>query len=96
VGSYALTLYFAETFFDPLALSLLCRGPGCRVFDVSCNGTTLLRDFDIYQAEGGAFQPVVRRFTGLQPNGQGKLMISFSSSVNYAEVRALEVVDETP
>ncbi len=96
VGSYSLTLYFAETFFDPLAASLLCRGPGCRVFDVSCNGTALLRDFDIYQAGGGAFRPVVQKFNGLRPNGQGKLMISFSPSVNYAEVRALEVVDETP
>lgn len=94
-GSYTLTLYFAETFFDPLA-PLICRGSGCRVFDVSCNGTTLLRDFDISEAGGGAFRPVVRKFTGLRPNAQGKLMISFSSSVNYAEVRAIEVVDEAP
>ena len=95
-GSYALTLYFSETFFNPLAPSLLCRGSGCRVFDVSCNGTALLRDFDIYQAGGGAFRLVVRRFSGLRPNGQGQLLVSFSSSINYAEVRALEVVDETP
>jgi hypothetical protein len=95
-GSYTLTLYFAETLFSPLAPSLFCRGPGCRVFDVSCNGTALLRDFDIYQAAGGAFRPVVRRFSGLRPNGQGKLLVSFSSSTNYAEVRALEVIDEAP
>jgi hypothetical protein len=95
-GSYTLTLYFAEMLFSPLAPSLFCRGPGCRVFDVSCNGTTLLRDFDVYQAAGGAFRPVVRKFSGLRPNGQGKLLVSFSSSVNYAEVRALEVVDEAP
>ena len=95
-GSYTLTLYFVETLFSPLAPSLFCRGPGCRVFDVSCNGTTLLRDFDIYQAAGGAFRPVVRKFSGLRPNGQGKLLVSFSSSTNYAEVRALEVIDEAP
>lgn len=95
VGSYALNLYFAETFFNPLA-PLVCRGSGCRVFDVSYNGTTLLRDFDIAKEGGGAFRPVVRRFTGLQPNAQGKLVISFSSSVNYAEVRAIEVVNEAP
>ena len=95
-GSYALTLYFAETFFHPLAPGVLCRGPGCRVFDVSCNGAALLRDFDIYKAGGNAYRPVVRRFTGLHPNGQGKLTISFSPSVDKAEVRALEVVDETP
>jgi hypothetical protein len=95
-GSYTLTLYFAETIFGPLAPSLFCRGPKCRVFDVSCNGSPLLRDFDIYEAAGGAFRPVIRKFSGLRPNGQGKLLVSFSSSVNYAEVRALEVVDEAP
>ena len=42
----------------------------------------------------GAFRPVVREFHGLHPNGQGKLLISFSPKVNYAEVRAIEVIDE--
>jgi hypothetical protein len=37
---------------------------------------------------------VVREFHGLRPNGQGKLLISFSSRVNYAEIRAIEVIDE--
>jgi hypothetical protein len=53
----------------------------------------LLQDFDVFQA-GGAFRPVVREFHGLHPNGQGKLLLSFSPRVNYAEVRAIEVVDE--
>jgi hypothetical protein len=55
-----------------------------------------LHDFDVFRAAGGAFRPVVRSFHGLRPNGQGKLLVSFTSSVNYAEVRALEVVDEAP
>jgi hypothetical protein len=54
----------------------------------------LLQDFDIVQAGNGAFQPVVREFHGLRPNGQGKLLVSFSSKVNYAEIRAIEVIDE--
>ena len=95
-GSYTLTLYFAETKFSPLAPSSLCRGPGCRVFDVTCNGVNLLHDFDVFEAGGGAFRPVVRSFHGLRPNGQGKLLVSFSPSINYAEVRAIEVVDEAP
>jgi hypothetical protein len=95
-GSYTLTLYFAETMFTPLAPSTICRGPGCRVFDVTCNGVNLLHDFDVFQTAGGAFRPVVRNFHGLHPNGQGKLLVSFSPSINYAEVRAIEVVDETP
>jgi hypothetical protein len=93
-GSYTVKLHFAETFFNPSAPALLCHGTGCRVFDVTCNGVALLRDFDILQAAGGAFRPVVRAFHGLHPNGQGKLLLSFSPSVNYAEVRAIEVLDE--
>jgi hypothetical protein len=37
---------------------------------------------------------VVREFHGLHPNGQGKLLLTFSPMVNYAEVRAIEVIDE--
>jgi hypothetical protein len=54
----------------------------------------LLHDFDIIQAAPGAFQPMVREFHNLRPNGQGKLLISFSPRANYAEVRAIEVLDE--
>jgi hypothetical protein len=54
----------------------------------------LLPDFDIFQAAPGAFRPVVREFHGLRPNGQGKLLLYFAPKVNYAEVRAVEVIDE--
>lgn len=93
-GSYTLKLHFLESFFSPLIPDAYCHGVGCRVFDVTCNGVLLLQDFDITQAAGGAFRPVVREFHGLHPNGQGKLLISFSPKVNYAEVRAIEVIDE--
>jgi hypothetical protein len=92
-GSYTLRLYFMESFFGPGIRLANCHGVGCRVFDVACNGISLLQDFDIFQA-GGGFNPVVREFHGLHPNGQGKLLISFSPKVNYAEVRAIEVLDE--
>ncbi len=93
-GSYTVKLHFLESYFNPLIPNASCQGVGCRVFDVSCNGVMLLQDFDIVQAAGGAFKSVVREFHGLHPNGQGKLLISFSSKVNYAEVRAIEVTDE--
>ena len=95
-GVYSLTLYFTEAMFVPSAASTICRGPGCRVFDVTCNGVTLLREFDVFATAGGPFLPVTRTFHGLRPNGQGKLLLTFSPSVNYAEVRAIEVLDETP
>lgn len=93
-GSYTVKLHFMESFFGPTVPTGLCRGAGCRVFDVSCNGFMLLKDFDIFQAAGGSFRPVVRTFNHLHPNGQGKLLLSFSPKVNYAEVRAIEVIDE--
>jgi len=92
-GSYTVKLYFMESFFSPSIPAAHCHGAGCRVFDVSCNGVSLLQDFDIFQT-AGAFHPVVREFHGLHPNGQGKLLLSFSPKVNYAEVRAIEVIDE--
>ena len=93
-GSYTVKLHFMESFFGPSVPNGLCRGSSCRVFDVTCNGVMLLHDFDIFQAAGGAFRPVVRTFSNLRPNGQGKLFLSFSPRVNYAEVRAIEVIDE--
>lgn len=93
-GSYTLRLHFLESFFSPLIAEAGCTGPGCRVFDITCNGMLLLQDFDILQAAPGPFRPVVREFRGLHPNGQGKLLVSFSPKANYAEVRAIEVIDE--
>jgi Malectin domain len=93
-GSYTVKLHFLEAFFTPLIPAAHCNGVGCRVFDVTCNGVMLLQDFDVVREAPGAFQPVVREFHGLHPNGQGKLLISFSPKVNYAEVRAIEVLDE--
>lgn len=92
-GSYTVRLHFLEAFFSPVIPAAYCHGAGCRVFDVTCNGVTLLSNFDINQA-AGPFKPVIREFHGLRPNGQGKLLISFSPIVNYAEVRAIEVLDE--
>jgi hypothetical protein len=93
-GSYTVKLHFLEAFFSPLIPAAYCHGAGCRVFDVTCNGVSLLQKFDIVQAAGGPFRPVIREFHGLHPNGQGKLLLSFSPWANYAEVRAIEVIDE--
>jgi hypothetical protein len=93
-GTYTVRLHFLEAFFSPLIPAAFCHGVGCRIFDVNCNGISLLRNFDINQVAGGPFKPVIREFHGLHPNGQGKLLLSFSPSMNYAEVRAIEVIDE--
>lgn len=90
-GSYGVTLHFAETYWGPENQG--GGGPGRRVFDVYCNGTALLRDFDILQ-ETGCNRALVKRFHGLRPNALGKLDLEFMPKVNYASVFAIEVLDE--
>ena len=83
-GHYTLTLYFAETWFHQ---------PHMRVFDVTCNGVLLVHGLDVFQQAG--FSHAFRKsFTGLEPNGQGKLVLSFSPSIDYADLKALEVTED--
>jgi hypothetical protein len=95
-GNYTVKLYFMESYFSPTNPQGVCKGgEGCRVFDVTSNGVSLLQGFDIFKSSGGIFHPVIRTFQGIHPNGQGKILLTFSSVLNYAEVRAIEVLDET-
>jgi hypothetical protein len=93
-GMYGVTLRFAETYFGAGNSGL--GGKNSRLFDVYCNGVALLRDFDIFKEAGGASRALDKTFHGLKPNGQGLLDLSFIPSENYAEVNAIEVVDESP
>jgi hypothetical protein len=92
-GKYAVTFYFAETWFGPGKAA--GGGAGSRLFDILSNGVALRRNFDIYKEAGGANRAL--RFTahGLTPNAQGKLVISLQPVRNYACVDAIEIVDET-
>jgi len=92
-GRYAVTLYFAETYFGAKNPGKI--GVGARLFDVYCNGAALLRNFDILKEAGGEDLALKKTFHGLQPNAMGKLQISFVPIKNYATVRAIEVVDES-
>lgn len=91
-GSYRLSLHFAEKFFGPDNPAGL-GGAGSRLFDVQCNGVALLREFDIFK-EAGANRACVKTFQGLKPNGQGKLVVSFSPIRDYASLYALETVEQ--
>lgn len=93
-GRYAVTLYFAETYFGAKNPGKV--GVGARLFDVYCNGAALLRNFDILKEAGGEDLALKKTFHGLQPNAMGKLQLSFVPVKNYATVRAIEVVDESP
>ncbi|HTC93899.1 MAG TPA: malectin domain-containing carbohydrate-binding protein [Terriglobales bacterium] len=91
-GRYTVTLHFAETWFSsPESLG----GVGSRVFDVYCNGRTLLKDFDILKESGGAGnRAVVKVFHNIPASAQGKLNLTFVPTVNYALVSAIEVTEE--
>jgi hypothetical protein len=86
---YAVTLYFSEGWFGRGGDS---GGVGSRTFDVYCNGTTLLHEFDILreQANGVA----VKTFRRVKPTAQGKIELSFVPVTNYPLINAIEVVAE--
>lgn len=90
-GFYTVKLYFAETYWGPGGQG--GGGAGSRVFDVFCNGVALLRNFDMYQ-EAGLNRQIVKVFPHLQPNAQGKLLLSFVPIKNYANISAIEVLPE--
>jgi hypothetical protein len=87
---YRVTLYFSEPWFGKY--NSTPGGVGSRVFDVSANGSPLLKNFDI-MAEGGS-NPVVKTFDNLEGTPQGSLEISFLPLVNYPLVNAIEVEPE--
>lgn len=91
-GTYSLTLKFAENWFGPG--KPVGGGNGSRRFDILCNGVALTRGFDIFREAGGSDRAVDRTFRGLQPNAQGKLVISLLPIQNYACLHALAVIDQ--
>jgi hypothetical protein len=91
-GRYRVALHFAESYWGSNTPG--GGGPGTRVFDVDCNAVALLRNFDMLK-EAAPRTQIVKTFHNLQPNAQGKLLLSFVPVKNYANVSAIEVVDES-
>lgn len=97
---YTVTLFFSEAWFR------LMPSPreGLRVFDVSCNGTLLLKNFDILKESGfrnlkeSGFrnEPVIRSFSHIESSPEGKIFLSFDPSVDYALINAIQIEDEGP
>jgi hypothetical protein len=63
------------------------------VFDIYCNGNALIRNYDIYKAAGGDFRATTLTFRKVEAVEQ-QLVLTFARKVNYASVRAIEVLDE--
>lgn len=89
---YAVTLHFSETWFTPPNAP---GGAGSRVFDVYCNGRTLLKDFDILKETGGVGnRAVIRTFPHIPASPLGKIELAFVPVVNYSLINAIEIVEE--
>jgi hypothetical protein len=84
---YKLRLYFSERWFG--AANGGPGGLGSRVFDVYCNGKTLLKDFDISQTQNGG--AAVMAFDHVKPTAQGMLELDFIPVKNYPLLNAIEI-----
>ena len=63
------------------------------VFNLFCNGSALLSNFNL-PLEAHPSDVVVKKFTGLEPNAQGKLLLSFVPVDGYATVTGIEVLPQ--
>lgn len=93
-GKYAVTLHFAIRHgeWDGPVTSPNDHAIA-HVFNVFCNGTALLQNFNLLK-EARQGDVVLRRFSSLQPNAQGKLLLSFVPVEGYATVTGIEVVPQ--
>lgn len=97
-GRYDATLYFIEHHAagsaDRAAMATASNESSKeRVFNVFCNGRTVIDGLDIVK-QVGEHHPLVRKIKGLEPNAQGKLLLDFVPVTRYATVTAIEVVQE--
>ncbi len=87
---YTLKLHFIERWFGIQNQNV--GGAGSRVFDVSCNGVELLKNFDIMREAQN--EPLVKTFLHIEPTPQNKIEIYFTPNVNYPSLSAIEILAE--
>jgi len=98
-GRYSVTLHFIEhraSAEGPDRSTPLAPGSAAsegRVFNVFCNGKTVLSNLNILD-QAGENRPLTRKIKGLEPNAQGKILLEFVPVTRYATVTAIEVVPE--
>ena len=95
-GRYVLMLHFAARHGNPGEPGTEPETDGNtepQMFNVFCNGKTLLENFDL-RKEAGKTDAVVRRFSGIEPNAQGKVVLYFVPVKGYATVSGIEVLAE--
>lgn len=84
-GRYTVRLHFAETYEGIM-------GAGERVFSVSLQGQTVLKDIDPFK-EVGALKPVVKEFKGISVEN-GQVVIGFTPNIENPQICGIEVMAE--
>jgi hypothetical protein len=95
-GKYSLLLHFAARYGNwnqSASLSDDHRVAVAHIFNIFCNGNALLKNFDLTR-EAHQADVVIRKFTGMEPNAQGKLLLNFVPVEGYATVTGIEVLPE--
>jgi hypothetical protein len=93
-GRYSLVLHFAARQGDwDQSSTDKNKAAVAHVFNLFCNGVALLKNFNLAQ-EARQADVVTRKFTGLEPNAQGKLILSFVPVEGYATVTGIEVLPQ--
>lgn len=94
-GKYTVVLYFADRHrgAQPALPPAEAEAGVERIFDVFCNGKVILENFDLAH-EAQRADVVIRRTMGLEPNAQGKLLLSFVPVKGYASLTGIEVLPE--
>ena len=93
-GRYTLVLHFAARHGEwngPASGEMKTKVP--HIFNVFCNGKALLLNFDLAK-EARLADVVIRRAGGVEPNAQGKLLLSFVPVEGYATVTGIEVLTQ--
>lgn len=92
-GNYDVRLHFAEIFFGVAGGGPAGSGVGSRVFDINIEGKTLLQNFDITAAAGGAMTAVVVPVEDIQVN-DGVLNLNLNADVNYGAISGIEILQK--
>ena len=91
-GKYRLALYFASDLLAHGASGSEQDGSQAdHVFNVYCNHKPILLNFDLRSTGNDV---VVRRFSGLEADAQGKLLLEFVPVKGYATVTGIEILPQ--
>jgi len=85
-GKYTVRLHFAET-YDGITAE------GERVFSVTINDQTVLKDFDPFKEAGGYQKPVAKTIEGVTVTN-GQLAIGFTLNIQNPEINGIEILSE--